>query len=88
MTGIEMPPLDAELIYILGRPNFACGALAAQYRIDGASIAPKAEHEQAFVIHRMLGHYLADPVTWREAWKQEVEALIKRRTLALGEVQP
>jgi hypothetical protein len=77
-----LPPLDADLAFILGRPNFACGSLAHAYRADGAEIPQKAEAEQAFVIHKMLGYYLADPATWRDRFQADIDAMIARRQAA------
>lgn len=78
-----LPPINDDLLYILGQPNFRCGPLAAEYRADGADIPAKAEAEQAFVLHRMLGHYLADPVGWRTAWTKDIEDLLERRRVEL-----
>jgi hypothetical protein len=39
---------------ILGRPNFACGQIAARMREIGFECPPEAEREQAMVIHTML----------------------------------
>lgn len=78
-----LPMLDDDLRYILGRPNFAVGTLAHEYRNDGAPIPHKAEDEQAFVIYRMLGFYLKSPATWRADFEADVDALIERRKAAL-----
>lgn len=54
-----MPPLNADLIAILGRPNFHCAPIAWALRdLLGHTIERKAEHEQAAVIHWLLGLYL------------------------------
>lgn len=61
-----LPDLNADLIEILGRPNFMCGDLAKLLRAGGYDIKCKAEHEQAAVIHFLLGHYLRHGSDWRE----------------------
>ena len=58
--------LDAELLDILGRPNFACAALAHAMRADGVDIPRKAEAEQAHVLFKLLGFYSAHGVDWRQ----------------------
>jgi hypothetical protein len=42
---------------ILGRPNFMCGQIAQMMRAKGFDCPPKAEVEQALVIHTMLKFY-------------------------------
>lgn len=54
----ELPPLDDELVAILGRPNFMCAGIAARMRELGHSIKTRAENEQAAVLHLLLGFYL------------------------------
>jgi len=61
-----LPALNADLIEILGRPNFMCGELATLLRAGGHNIKRKSEHEQAAVIHFLLGHYLRHGSDWRE----------------------
>ncbi|KGP00553.1 hypothetical protein JT27_15650 [Alcaligenes faecalis] len=61
-----LPPMNDDLIAILGRPNFICAQLADTLRSGGRDIAKRAENEQAAVIHFLLGHYLADPIQWAE----------------------
>lgn len=74
----EVPALDEELRFILGRPSFVVGSIAHMYRDDGAEIARKAEDEQAYVIHKMLGFYFADKATWRDAFSADITATIDR----------
>jgi len=62
----KLPPLDATLIEILGRPSFKCISVAGTLRVGGRIIERRAEAEQAAVIHFMLGHYLAAPEQWME----------------------
>jgi len=57
--------LDNDVEWILGLPNFKCGALARSLRNNGHTIKEKAEAEQAYVIHFLLNLYLTDRDTWR-----------------------
>lgn len=57
--------IDTERQYILGRPNFWCGAVAAKLRHRGYAIEPKVEHEQAFVIEWCLEQYAEHGANWR-----------------------
>jgi hypothetical protein len=59
--------LNDDLIFILGHPNFLCAPYATALRGLGQQIPPKAEQEQAAVIHWLLQHYLANPTNWRQA---------------------
>lgn len=72
-----LPPLNNELIEILGRPNFQCIQLASALRSGGQEIANRAENEQAAVIHFLLGHYLADPNQWAENASATIDAARK-----------
>lgn len=69
-----LPAMNADLLEILGRPNFACNRIAAVLRVSGVSIANKAEAEQAAVIHWLLGLYLAHG----SEWQAKAEAELKR----------
>lgn len=46
--------IDEDIKFILGRPNFACGRIAARLRELGYECETKAEAEQALVIYVML----------------------------------
>lgn len=70
-----LPPLNDDLIEILGRPNFACAELAAVLRAGGHVIKNKSEHEQAAVIHFLLGHYLEHGADWHEHVGAALEAI-------------
>ncbi|CAB3705235.1 hypothetical protein [Achromobacter piechaudii] len=70
-----LPPLDDDLIEILGRPNFACGELATLLRAGGHVIKNKAEHEQAAVIYFLLGYYLKHGSAWHEHVGEAFEAI-------------
>lgn len=49
---------DANVEWILGRPNFWCGSIAHQLvRLGVAKIPAKAEAEQAYVLHWLLELY-------------------------------
>jgi hypothetical protein len=78
---IEFPALNDDLREILGKPNFWCGPIAHAARNDGAEIKPKAEDEQAFVLHLMLTYYFRDPITWRDAFGAELVRLSKLERL-------
>ena len=63
----KLPELNDELINILGRPNFTCTGIANILRKGGVTINRKSEHEQAAVIHFLLGHYIQSGDGWIEA---------------------
>lgn len=60
------PALTEPLAEILGMPNFRAAPMAHLYRAAGHDIAPKAEAEQAFVLHRFVGFALARGEAWRD----------------------
>lgn len=61
---LEFTP-DVE--WILGRPNFWCGPIAHRLiQLGLAKIDHKAEAEQAYVIHWLLGLYEKYGATFRE----------------------
>jgi hypothetical protein len=70
-----LPELNADLISILGRPNFTCIRLAQLLRLSGVDIATKAENEQATVIHYLLGFYLKHGSQWAEKAGEDIERL-------------
>lgn len=74
-----LPPLDDDLIEILGRPNFACAELATLLRAGGHTIENKAEREQAAVIHFLLEHYLKHGADWHERVGAAFEAIAAQR---------
>ena len=61
-----LPPLDEEVRWILGQPNFACAGIANVLRQMGYVIERRAEHEQAAAIHWMLTIYCEHGGAWRE----------------------
>jgi hypothetical protein len=62
----SMVPLDEHTKFILGRPNFTCIRAASRMRQLGHDIEPKADAEQAAVIHLMLTMYQKHGAAWRE----------------------
>lgn len=70
-----MPELNADLIGILGRPNFACIHTAQLLRRSGVEIDKKAEAEQATVIHYLMGFYLKHGNQWVEKAGEDLERL-------------
>ncbi|KWU18088.1 MULTISPECIES: hypothetical protein [Achromobacter] len=74
-----LPPLNDDLADILGRPNFWCADLAELLRADGREIKRKSEHEQAAVIHFLLGHYLQHGSDWRETAGSALDAIAAHR---------
>lgn len=69
-----LPELTIDLREILGRPNFTCHFIAKALRLMGFDSPKKSEEEQAVTIYWMLGHYLRDPVNWRDAASAELKA--------------
>lgn len=63
--------LNPELLYILGRPCFFYISLANAFRLAGFDIPDRAEDEQAFFIHRFLGHWFRHG---DERWRDVAEA--------------
>lgn len=74
----ELPALNDDLLAILGRPNFTCNSLAAVLRLRGQEIRRKSEHEQAAVIHWLLGLYLKHGEKWKEVAGHEIDE-VKRQ---------
>lgn len=70
-----MPELDDNLRLILGRPNFSCITIAEALRLAGHAIERKAEHEQAAVIHWLLGFYFSHGDNWIDASKAALKAM-------------
>lgn len=77
-AGMVLPPLNQDLIDILGRPNFQCIRIAQLFRQAGAEIATKAENEQAAVIHFMLLMYLQHGKHWATAADEHLKALVQQ----------
>jgi hypothetical protein len=64
MKKIWPEKLDEDLGKILGLPNFSCGPIAQLLRMDGCEIPRKAEAEQAYVLHWLVGIYLEHGSEW------------------------
>ncbi len=73
---VKLPPLNDDLISILGRPNFMCAHLAELLRKSGEDIKRKSEHEQAAIIHWLLGIYLEHGDKWEDIAKSEIQARV------------
>ncbi|EQA8340106.1 hypothetical protein ACX9EL_005107 [Klebsiella oxytoca] len=73
---VKLPPLNDDLISILGRPNFMCAHLAELLRKSGEDIKRKAEHEQAAIIHWFLGIYLEHGDKWEGIAKSDIQARV------------
>ncbi|EJZ7018014.1 hypothetical protein OIP52_000708 [Salmonella enterica] len=71
-----LPPLNDDLIAILGRPNFTCSHLAELMRKSGDEIRRKSEHEQAAVIHWFLGIYLEHGDKWEGVAKADIQSRV------------
>lgn len=77
-------PDTPEVRDILGRPNFWCSPWANVLRMRGDAIPNKAEEEQAAVIRFMLNHYLAHGAAWAEVAGDELDAIRKADSQAVG----
>ncbi|WP_196208863.1 ead/Ea22-like family protein [Citrobacter sp. Res13-Sevr-PEB04-36] len=73
---VTLPPLNDDLIAILGRPNFTCSHLAELMRKSGDEIRRKSEHEQAAVIHWFLGIYLEHGDKWEGVAKADIQSRV------------
>ncbi|HDR2893448.1 TPA: ead/Ea22-like family protein [Enterobacter asburiae] len=71
-----LPPLNDDLIAILGRPNFTCAHLAELLRKGGQDIRRKAEHEQAAVIYWFLDLYLKYGEKWESIAKDDIQSRV------------
>lgn len=67
-----LPPLEGDLIEILGRPNFQCSSLANALRLKGQDIPFKSEEEQASVLYLLLSCYLKDKENWRNLVRDDL----------------
>lgn len=76
--------LTPDLALILGMPNFQCAPIAHALRAGGAEIAPRAEAEQAYVIHWMTKLAIDYPEDWRKrvasCLREIADAAAKRDT--------
>lgn len=63
--------MNADLLEILGMPNFQCGPIAHVMQAAGEAIPKKAEAEQAHVLFKLLSFYAVHGPDWRrhaEEW--------------------
>lgn len=67
--------LTPELREVLGMPMWETGTLARAFRAAGHDIQPKAEAEQAFVLHWLTLLVLEHGSGWRSAAAGVVEAM-------------
>lgn len=72
--------LDGDQVDIFGTICFRAAPIAHFYQVaelfhddTGKALPHRAEQEQAFVIRRMLVHYLRDAGTWRDSFAAELE---------------
>jgi hypothetical protein len=83
-TRAQLPAeLNADLTEILGMPNFRCSPIAHAFRSAGRAIPPRAEDEQAFVLHWLLTLYLEHGTDWRRHAADQLDAA--RRSLESGD---
>ncbi|MFY9995027.1 MAG: hypothetical protein WAK61_08550 [Leclercia sp.] len=80
---LTLPPLNDDLIAILGRPNFTCSHLAELMRKSGDDIRRKSEHEQAAVIHWFLGLYLEHGENWEGVAKADIQSRVAVATAGI-----
>src|SRR5262249_13820792 len=69
--------LTPELHQVLGIPNFRCSPIAAAFRNAGATIAPRAEAQQAFVLHWLVGLALQHGSMWRSVAADKIDELVR-----------
>lgn len=74
--------LTPELREVLGWPNFRCGPVAHLMRAAGADIQPRAEDEQAVVLHWFIGLVLKHGADWSSVAGQELKAMQERTAQA------
>lgn len=84
-VSVKLPPLDDDLISILGRPNFTCSHLAEILRKGGQDIPRKSDHEQAAVIYWFLGLYLEHGDKWESIAKYDIQSRVAGIKLEVGE---
>ena len=70
-------PFTDPVREVLGLMLWNTGPLAHLHRAAGADIRPKAEEEQAFVLHWLLGLALQHGGGWRKAAAEEIDRLRK-----------
>lgn len=73
-SGWNVPALDEVSTFILGRPNFVCAPIAHRLVQLGHAIPTKAEAEQAYVLHWLLGLYSKHGDTYMDEAKKILNA--------------
>ena len=77
--------LTPDLLHILGMMCFQLAGPAHLYRDwGGAEIKPRAEDEQAFMLHKLLGFWLEHGAGWTTAAQAEIDALKNKRAAAMA----
>lgn len=78
------PALTQGLREILGIPNFQCGPMAHAYQKigefsgdDGLPLEKRAEDEQAFILHKLVGFWFEHGDGWREPAIDEIDRAAK-----------
>lgn len=74
--------LTEELREVLGWPNFRCGPVAHLMRAAGADIKPKAEDEQAVVLHWFVKLVMKHGTDWWNVARTELAEMQARITTA------
>lgn len=75
VAGAYPDTLTPELDEVLGWPNFKCGPFAQIFRLSGFTIQPKAEREQAFVLHWLIKLVLKHGADWQKVAQAELQKL-------------
>lgn len=93
MTDLAMRPwpteLTPELADILGRPCFMFIKLSQMARAAGYPIEKQAEAEQAFFIHRFLGHWFTHgDEGWRTAAEADLAEMAAKASAAIKAKEP
>lgn len=77
--------LTDDLREVLGWPNFRCAPVAHLMRAAGAEIEPKAEDEQAVVLHWFVKLVLKHGSEWWNVARNELTEMQQRITNAAAE---
>ena len=74
--AMELPPMNAEMVKVLGRLGMYCGPIAEILRHGGHAIKTRIEDEQAAVLHWSLGLYLQHGAAWAEKGDEILQSYI------------
>jgi hypothetical protein len=74
--------LTPSLQDVLGRQCFMFIHLSQMFRLAGFDIPKRAEDEQAFFLHRFLGHWFAHGEDWRDAANADLKQVADRARTA------